>query len=78
MAICRLLESSTASQQKKGCPIFSSMCMLISLNLSRIRLPLFTGVKSSRCMTDGTWWLAMLFQLVMPVALCLYPPEYPP
>ena len=32
----------------------SSIFMEIWLNFSRIRLPPFTGVKSSRCMTEGT------------------------
>ena len=52
--IWRDLESRTASQQKKGWPIFSSICMEISSNLFLIREPLFTGVKSSLCMTAGT------------------------
>ena len=71
MAIWRLLLSSTASQQKKGWPIFSSMSIPISSNLVRMREWPDTGVKSGRCITLGTWWLAMLRQWVMPVAQCL-------
>ena len=78
MAIWRDLVSSTASQQKNFLPIFSSISIPCWSNFPRMTLLVETGTKSGWCITLGTWWAEMERQWEMPVAQCLYPPEYPP